>query len=128
SDGDAAHPRLDAPAGAARVARSQPRAGRFRRGRAPVQSRGRTAQEAAMPTRRSVVLLASLVAAAPAAAHHGWGSYDPQNPQTLTGTVERVAFGNPHATIWLKTETKTWEVVLAPPFRMTNRGVAAGAL
>ena len=81
-----------------------------------------------MPTRRSLVLLASLIAAAPAAAHHGWGSYDPQNPQTLTGTVERVAFGNPHATIWLKTETKTWEVVLAPPFRMTNRGVAAGAL
>lgn len=81
-----------------------------------------------MPTRRSLVLLASLIAAAPAAAHHGWGSYDVQNPQTLTGTIERVAFGNPHVTIRLKAGAKTWEVVLAPPFRMSNRGVAADTL
>lgn len=81
-----------------------------------------------MPTRRVFLGFASALAAAPAAAHHGWGSYDAQSPQTLTGTIERVAFGNPHATIWLKTAAKTWEVVLAPPFRMTNRGVPADGL
>ena len=85
-------------------------------------------------------LLASLLAGVPAAAlptavlptaafaHHGWGSYDAQNPQTLSGTIERVEFSNPHATIWLKTEAKTWEVVLAPPFRMTNRSLSGSAL
>ena len=81
-----------------------------------------------MPTRRILVLLAALTAAAPAVAHHGWGSYDAQSPQTLTGTIERIAYGNPHATIWLKTEAKTWEVVLAPPFRMVNRGLAQDGL
>lgn len=81
-----------------------------------------------MSTRRVFLGFASALAAAPAAAHHGWGSYDAQSPQTLTGTIERVAFGNPHATIWLKTGAKTWEVVLAPPFRMTNRGVPADGL
>lgn len=75
-------------------------------------------------------LLALLLAGAPvaAAAHHGWGSYDPQNAQTLKGTIERVEFSNPHATIWLKTPEKTWEVVLAPPFRMTNRQLPGSAL
>jgi len=75
-------------------------------------------------------ILAALLAGLPATAlaHHGWGSYDAQNPQTLTGVIERVEFANPHATIWLKTPGKTWEVVLAPPFRMTNRSLPGSAL
>ncbi|TQF82529.1 hypothetical protein FK498_04005 [Elioraea sp. Yellowstone] len=81
-----------------------------------------------MPTRRLFLALAPALIAAPATAHHGWGSYEAQNPQTLTGEIERVEFVNPHATIWLKTPGKTWEVVLAPPFRMTSRGVAADRL
>ncbi|MCS6854718.1 MAG: DUF6152 family protein [Elioraea sp.] len=77
------------------------------------------------------MLLAALLTAGvglPAAAHHGWGAYDAQNPQTLTGTIERIAFANPHATLWLATPGKTWEVVLAPPFRMTNRGLTEAGL
>lgn len=80
-------------------------------------------------THRRAVLVA-LLAGQPAAAlaHHGWGSYDAQAPQTLTGTIERVEFSNPHATVWLVTPGKTWEVVLAPPFRMTNRQLPGSAL
>ncbi|MCU0985266.1 MAG: DUF6152 family protein [Acetobacteraceae bacterium] len=81
-----------------------------------------------MTHRRAI--LAALLAGAPAVAlaHHGWGSYDAQAPQTLKGTIERVEFSNPHATVWLKTPAKTWEVVLAPPFRMTNRQLPGSAL
>ncbi|WP_291298080.1 DUF6152 family protein [Elioraea sp.] len=86
-----------------------------------------------MTHRRAI--LAALLAGVPAAvvttqtaAHHGWGSYDAQSPQTLKGVIERVVFSNPHATVWLKTPDKTWEVVLAPPFRMTNRQLPGSAL
>lgn len=81
-----------------------------------------------MTHRRAI--LAALLAGAPATAlaHHGWGSYDAQAPQTLTGVIERIEFQNPHATIWLKTPGKTWEVVLAPPFRMTNRNLPGSML
>ncbi len=81
-----------------------------------------------MTQRRAI--LAALLAGLPAAAlaHHGWGSYDAQAPLTLSGTIERVEFSNPHATVWLKTADKTWEVVLAPPFRMTSRQLPGSAL
>ena len=81
-----------------------------------------------MPTRRILLALAPALFGAPAMAHHGWGSYEPRTPQTLTGEIERVEFANPHATIWLKTPDKTWEVVLAPPFRMSNRGLGRDGL
>lgn len=76
-----------------------------------------------MSTRRILLALVPALFAVRAAAHHGWGSYEAQNPQTLTGEIERVAFASPHATLRLKTPGKTWEVVLAPPFRMINRGL-----
>jgi hypothetical protein len=81
-----------------------------------------------MPTRRILFALVPALFAAPAAAHHGWGSYEAQAPQTLTGEIERVEFANPHATIWLRTPGRTWEVVLAPPFRMINRGLPRDGL
>jgi hypothetical protein len=75
--------------------------------------------------RRAVVLALPglFVAARLAHAHHGWGGYDAANPLELTGTVESSAFENPHGILMLKTDAKTWEVVLAPPFRLQARGV-----
>jgi Family of unknown function (DUF6152) len=88
-----------------------------------------------MPHRRPLlaalavaVPVAALAAAGPAAAHHGWGGYDAQNPLTLAGTIERVAPQGAHATLWLRTADKTWEVVLAPPSRMSSRGLPATSL
>lgn len=74
--------------------------------------------------RRSLLLaLPGLALPAAARAHHGWGSYASDQPLTLTGTVERVSFENPHGILILKTPEKVWEIVLAPPFRMINRGL-----
>jgi|DewCreStandDraft_4_1066084.scaffolds.fasta_scaffold01983_9 hypothetical protein len=80
--------------------------------------------------RRTLFLAASLLALPPllalaksARAHHGWGSYDSERPLTLTGVVERIGFENPHGVLILGTPEKVWEVVLAPPFRMINRGL-----
>jgi len=81
-----------------------------------------------MTYRRAV--LVALLASTPATAfaHHGWGSYDAQTPQTLRGVIERVEFTNPHATIWLRTAERTWEVVLGPPMRMSSRQVPERSL
>ncbi|MCS6780028.1 MAG: DUF6152 family protein [Geminicoccaceae bacterium] len=76
-----------------------------------------------MQRRSFLLVLAALGLPATARAHHGWGSYDSDRPLTLTGTVERIGFENPHGILILKTPEKVWEVVLAPPFRMINRGL-----
>ena len=69
-----------------------------------------------------------LATAAPAAAHHGWSGYDTSEVVELTGSIEEVSFANPHATIMLRTADKLWEIVLAPPSRMTRRGLPNGSL
>ncbi len=63
--------------------------------------------------------------AVPAVAHHGWGSYDAGNPQTLTGQVTTLEFANPHVHVDLKAGDKSWEVTFAPPSRMQTRGAVA---
>jgi hypothetical protein len=57
-----------------------------------------------------------------ALAHHGWSGYS-EEIQKLTGTIEQASYTSPHGSIQLKTAEKTWEVVLAPPSRMTSRGL-----
>ena len=61
-------------------------------------------------------------------AHHGWGSYDAQNPKTLAGPIRKIEFGNPHVHVDLESPEGLWEVTLAPPFRMNNRGAMAELL
>jgi hypothetical protein len=62
-----------------------------------------------------------------ALAHHGWAGYSDEI-QKLTGTIEQSSYTSPHASIQLKTAEKTWEVVLAPPSRMTTRGLTEDML
>ena len=64
---------------------------------------------------------------AAALAHHGWSGYS-DAPQQTTGVIRAVQFANPHATIELEAQGRTWLVVLAPPSRMTSRGLPQGAL
>jgi len=75
-------------------------------------------------------MLAAMVAAAPALAlgHHGWSEYDSNQPLKLTGTIEESGYEHPHGHIKLKTPTKTWIAVLAPPSRMENRGLTQAML
>jgi hypothetical protein len=79
--------------------------------------------------KRSFFLLAGALAiAGPAAAHHGWGSYDAAKPVTVTGPITTSKYENPHATITVKGSDKTWTVTLAPTSRMITRGAIANLL
>ena len=68
------------------------------------------------------------LAAVPAAAHHGWSEYDSGKPLTLTGRIVESGYEHPHGHVRLEAPGKTWLVVLAPPSRMENRGLAPSAL
>ncbi|MES2760056.1 MAG: DUF6152 family protein [Pseudomonadota bacterium] len=70
----------------------------------------------------------TLLLATQASAHHGWSEYDAQQPLNLTGTIEESGYIHPHGFVRLKTADKTWLVVLAPPSRMENRGLAPAML
>ena len=68
-------------------------------------------------------LVAALIAT-PALAHHGWSDYDDGKPMTLKGRIKSSSYENPHATIVLEADGKTWTVVLAPVSRMESRGAS----
>ena len=73
--------------------------------------------------RVTVVGAGLLLGAATAFAHHGWSGYDAGKELTLSGTIEAAGYEHPHGGVRLKTPGKTWNVVLAPPSRMENRGL-----
>lgn len=68
--------------------------------------------------------LSVLLSATAAFAHHGWSEYDSSNTLQLNGTIETSGYSHPHGFVRLKTADKTWQVVLAPPSRMENRGLS----
>ncbi|MBP2299210.1 DUF6152 family protein [Azospirillum picis] len=76
----------------------------------------------------TLAAVAVLAPAVPVLAHHGWGGYDTEKTLTLTGTVDQFAFRNPHAMLNLQSDGKLWHVVLAPPARMTARGLPEGSV
>jgi hypothetical protein len=71
---------------------------------------------------RHILLVGVLAVAGPAAAHHGWGSYDAAKPVTVTGPIVTSKYENPHATLTVKGSDKAWTVTLAPTSRMGTRG------
>jgi len=73
-------------------------------------------------------LVLPALGAAPVVAHHGWSSYDATKQLTLTGTIKESGYEHPHGHVRLEVPGKTWLVVLAPPSRMTNRGLPASKL
>lgn len=77
---------------------------------------------------RSSITLAAVAAGVVALggaafAHHGWGDYDADKTMILSGPVDAVSPGNPHVTVTLRHEGKAWLAVLAPPTRMSSRGM-----
>ena len=79
--------------------------------------------------RKRMVFAALLLAAhtsylVPAFAHHGWSEYDASKALTLTGSIVDSGYEHPHGHVRLRTPEKTWLVILAPPSRMENRGLA----
>lgn len=73
---------------------------------------------------KKLLSLLALLVASQASAHHGWSEYDAKQPLRLSGTIEEFGYEHPHGFVRLKTADKTWLVVLAPPSRMENRGLA----
>ena len=61
-----------------------------------------------MRTRITLPAALALLAAAPALAHHGWGSYDAAHPVTVTGPILTSRFENPHVLVTVKGGDKTW--------------------
>ena len=64
-----------------------------------------------------IVMLGLLSAAGPALAHHSTAMYDMANPVTVTGTVKRFEWTNPHAFIFIdvkddKGNSVEWEIEL----------------
>jgi uncharacterized protein DUF6152 len=72
-----------------------------------------------------LALVVAVLVTGSAVAHHGWGSYDAERPITVTGRIEKVAYGNPHVEIVVEADGKRWSVVLAPVSRMEARGATA---
>jgi Family of unknown function (DUF6152) len=58
--------------------------------------------------------------------HHGWADYDTDRAFTLEGTIQKVQYVNPHVLVQVQPmadTTMSWLAVLAPPSRMTRRGL-----
>ena len=71
---------------------------------------------------RALVGVGAVVLSTAAIAHHGWSGYETEI-RKVSGVIERSSYANPHGSIRLKADDKTWVVVLAPPSRMSNRGL-----
>jgi len=71
-------------------------------------------------------LLAGSLLAGTALAHHGWSGYDASKTLNLTGVITQAEYTNPHGMIRVQVagqNAKTWVAVLAPPSRMSSRGL-----
>jgi hypothetical protein len=77
---------------------------------------------------RTFLFALATLFALPVGAHHGWSEYDSTKTLTYTGKILASGYEHPHGHIRLETPGKTWQVVLAPPSRMENRGLAPTAL
>lgn len=69
-----------------------------------------------------------LLLSGPLWAHHGWSSYDHSSALTITGRVTSSGYEHPHGFVVINAEGKSLKVVLAPPFRMENRGLSRDAI
>jgi hypothetical protein len=74
------------------------------------------------------VIVAVAMAATGTDAHHGWSGYDSAKALKLDGVIKEAGYEHPHGYIRLEVPGKVWNVVLAPPSRMENRGLQRSQL
>ena len=76
----------------------------------------------------TVAAMLLMASATPAFAHHGWSDYDADARLTLKGIIKASSYENPHASITLNADSRTYTVILAPVSRMEGRGASREAL
>jgi hypothetical protein len=64
---------------------------------------------------------AAALLASTAYAHHGW-AWTEEETFTLTGAIEEIYLGNPHARLKVRVQDGVWDVDLAPPIRTIRAG------
>jgi hypothetical protein len=75
-----------------------------------------------IPRRTVLAALAGMaLLASTAAAHHGW-DWAEEEMFELTGRIQEVFIGNPHAVLSVEAEDGLWTVELAPPSRTRASG------
>jgi hypothetical protein len=77
---------------------------------------------------RRIIPVLLLGAACAAHAHHGWSEYDGTKPLKVSGVIKESGYEHPHGHVQLETQGKTWLVILAPPSRMSARGLPTAML
>src|SRR4051812_15105494 len=75
-----------------------------------------------------LVTIVATIAAGAAGADHRWSEEDSNNPLKVAGVIKEAGYEHPHGHVRLETPGKTWLVVLAPPSRMSARGLSADDL
>ncbi|MBT0959544.1 DUF6152 family protein [Denitromonas iodatirespirans] len=75
----------------------------------------------------ALALLAGLVLASGAWAHHGWRWASDQEFE-LSGTITAVRLGNPHGELTLDADGERWEVEVGQPWRNQRAGLTEDLL
>jgi Cu/Ag efflux protein CusF len=87
---------------------------------------------------RNLMLVLALIAvlafgAQPALAHHGGAAFDQTKTQTLTGTLTRMDFVNPHVVVYINVQnpdgtTTEWSGWLTAPNKLQRAGWSKNTL
>ena len=78
--------------------------------------------------------IGAIVAAAPAIAHHAFAAeFDANQPLTITGTVTKIEWTNPHARFYVDVKDEggkvvNWDFELGPPNGLMRRGWTRNSL